>query len=222
MSKYSFSPAERYAVFTVHGEKCYLCNKPVDLKSMQVDHVIPESLLDSADLPEVLNKFGLSQEFQINDFGNWLPACQPCNGRKRNTVFKPTPIIQIELQRLADKEEEARNEAKRIVTNQKIENAINTLQRAGVDNLSREQVTELKPLVDYHFENPARDDANAPFRITQLYEVLSDDGAMQVVKGPFGIGRGPVDPSPDARCSGCGFAAFNGARCVFCGMMDDD
>ena len=28
--------------------------------------------------------------------------------------------------------------------------------------------------------------------------------------------------SPQVRYSGCGMAAFNGARCVICGMVDDD
>ncbi len=47
MNKYRFSAEERYAVYAVHNEKCYACSIAVDLKSMQVDHIIPESLLIS-------------------------------------------------------------------------------------------------------------------------------------------------------------------------------
>jgi hypothetical protein len=45
LSVYNFSPAERYAVWTAHGEKCYICTRPIDLKTMEVDHLVPESLI---------------------------------------------------------------------------------------------------------------------------------------------------------------------------------
>ena len=55
LSKYSFGAEERYAVYTVHGERCYLCGKPIDFASMEVDHVIPGSLLGSKGLADVLD-----------------------------------------------------------------------------------------------------------------------------------------------------------------------
>lgn len=80
MAKKIFTPAERYAVYTTHGEKCYLCTRPVDLASMQVDHIIPESLLDEPDrLAEVLDKFRLPREFDLNSYANWMPSCSQCN-----------------------------------------------------------------------------------------------------------------------------------------------
>jgi len=44
MAKYSFNSVERFTVYITYGEKCYICAAPVDLQSMQVDHIIPESL----------------------------------------------------------------------------------------------------------------------------------------------------------------------------------
>ncbi|MFD1328723.1 hypothetical protein [Mycoplana ramosa] len=53
VSKYVFTVHERWAIFRVHGERCYLGREPIDLKTMQVDHIVPESLLDD---PESLAK----------------------------------------------------------------------------------------------------------------------------------------------------------------------
>jgi hypothetical protein len=45
---------------------------------------------------------------------------------------------------------------------------------------------------------------------------------LSVLRGPYGTGVGPVDPAPAMRCGNCGMQYFNGARCVWCGTMDDD
>lgn len=222
MSTYSFSAEQRYAVYTVHGERCYLCRKPIDLASMEVDHVIPESLLGSKGLADVLDQLGRPSDFDINGFENWLPSCRQCNNQKSNIVFEPSLLIQVQLQKLATKKDEALAASQEVVSDRKISNALNTLQRAGLERLSPEQMSVVQPLVDFHFSNPHREDASAPLRLTPLYEVLSDDGYIRMVRGPYGVGGGPSNPSPQVRCSGCGMAAFSGARCVICGTMDDD
>jgi 5-methylcytosine-specific restriction endonuclease McrA len=87
-----FTPAERYAVFTVHGEKCYLCHKPINLRTMEVDHLIPESLKDDpVRLAAVLVALGRQLNFNLNTYDNWLPACGRCNNEKRNNIFEPSP-----------------------------------------------------------------------------------------------------------------------------------
>src|SRR5688572_29425581 len=108
MAKRDFNDEERYAVYTVHGEKCYMCGEPIDLLSMEVDHIIPEKCLDDPDgLAAILAGYGLPPDFDINSFANWLPSCKRCNNRKRDAVFNPTPMVQVELQRAADKAVEA-------------------------------------------------------------------------------------------------------------------
>ncbi|PTE08822.1 hypothetical protein C9427_19390 [Mesorhizobium helmanticense] len=83
------------AVYTAHGEKCYICTRPVDFQSMQVDHIIPETLLDNADvLAKVLKIFNLPESFKIDSYENWMPCCGPCNNKKKARVFGPTPLIQ--------------------------------------------------------------------------------------------------------------------------------
>lgn len=98
VGKRPFTSAERYAVFTVHNEKCYMCGEPLDLLSMEVDHVIPETLLDAPEqLESVLTEYNLPAGFNLQSFANWLPACGPCNNRKRSCVFKATTRIQLDL-----------------------------------------------------------------------------------------------------------------------------
>ena len=83
MDKRRFTPFERLAVFVTHDEKCYLCNRPLDLLTMEVDHVIPESLQDNPKrLVEVVRLLGRPGDFDVNSYANWLPACRSCNGRK--------------------------------------------------------------------------------------------------------------------------------------------
>ena len=47
-----FTWAERYGVFTAHGSaqgtKCWLCRNLLSLSDMEIDHVLPESLLHNA------------------------------------------------------------------------------------------------------------------------------------------------------------------------------
>jgi len=108
MEKYNFSPFERFAVFLCHGERCYMCSCPLDLKTMEVDHVIPESLQnDPARLADVLASFSRPTTFSLNSYENWMPSCRPCNGKKLALVFEPTPLIQAVLQKAASKAGEA-------------------------------------------------------------------------------------------------------------------
>ena len=96
MADYKFSPHERHAVYTAHQEKCYMCSKSIDIQSMEVDHIIPESLLRTPNkLKEVLKSFSLDESFDLNTPENWLPACSQCNREKSNIIFEPSPIIQL-------------------------------------------------------------------------------------------------------------------------------
>lgn len=130
MGKRAFTAAERWAVWTVHGEKCYLDGHPVDLLSMQVDHIIPESIADDSQrLAEVLKEFGLPETFELNSYENWMPACGKHNNLKRAMVFKPSPLIQVHLQNAAKKAKKARRIEEQSIKNKEIAKAHNILSR---------------------------------------------------------------------------------------------
>lgn len=84
-AKRKFSYAERYAVWYCNGQKCWWCKEPLRLAEVTVDHVLPESLLDDDAAREaILTAYGLSENFHINGYENWLPCHNHCNQSKSN------------------------------------------------------------------------------------------------------------------------------------------
>jgi len=226
MRRKQFSDAERHAVFTVHGERCYMCGTPLDLLSMEVDHILPASLADEPDkLRAITDSLGLPYDFGLESFANWMPACSRCNNRKSDLVFEPTPIVQVELQKAAEKAARAAELAGQTATDRKLAKAWNTIKR-GAENGELNQQLEQQIREFSEFHNAARDEEmkGEPIHLTPLIEVLSDNGQIRVVRGPFGVGGGPSNSSTfgEARCGVCGHAAWNGVRCVVCGEMSDD
>ncbi len=224
MSTYKFSPAERAAIYSTHGEKCYLCGTPINLKTMEVDHVLPESLLEKPrELQAALNAFGLPTSFEINAFENWLPACKPCNGAKKELVFEATPIIQVHLQRARAKAQTAKQLAAETVSRRKIANALNVLERAHADGWLDSKT--IHTLGEFISRNRQPELTGKPIRLTPLYEIVSEQNGVQVVRGPYGVGGRPAmrNPDPSFSCPNCGSrAAWNGSRCVICGEMSDE
>jgi hypothetical protein len=164
VTKRGFTAVERWAVYTVHGEKCYMCPRPLDLRSMQVDHIVPESLLDEPKaLQHTLEQLGLPPDFQINDFGNWLPAHPDCNNLKSSTPFNPSLLIQMQLQRAAAKAEAARKLALQTISDRRLMLALNIIERAlegdSIDRAILEPVIDaLIKVRDYHFRNASGHD----------------------------------------------------------------
>lgn len=204
MAKKHFSAVERYAVYTVHGERCYLCGKPIDLQTMQVDHVIPEAIEGTPALVEICVELGLSTTFELQSYENWLPSCGPCNNLKRDTLFKPSPLVQLLLQRAAQKAPKALALEAKAVTQKAVAKAINTLQQAitagAVD--SKVIMMDLTNFLLFHNANRAPERVGKPVLIGPGLELLSEQGGIRVVRGPYGV--------------------RSGARCVMCGQMDDD
>jgi hypothetical protein len=95
---------------------------------MEVDHILPESLLkDQSALDTALTAFGLPSEFELNSFENWLPAHRRCNAEKGEHIFRPTPIIQVWIDRARKKAEAAREARDTSANRRKIEQAIGSL-----------------------------------------------------------------------------------------------
>lgn len=226
MAKKAFSATERLAVYTAHGEKCYLCTKPIDLKTMQVDHIIPDSLEGTARLAEVLIQLGLPSTFNLQSYENWLPACGPCNNLKRDQVFEPVPIVLVLLTKAAERASKAQAIAEKAVSEQNVQKALNTLERAiNSDALFGEEIkAQLSALFRFQTTYRAPEMLGKPVLIGLGLELLAEKDGIRIVRGPYGVGGGPATTRvpPAMRCPGCGFPYFNGARCVLCGLLDDD
>lgn len=246
MSKYKFNDFQRYAIYTTHEYKCYMCKKPLDLKTMQIDHVLPENLLENPEqLTNTLNDYGLSKDFNLNDFENWLPSCASCNNFKRTSVFMPTPIIQRHLAQAIKLAPTAREFSKRGASNRQISKALTTLAAIPDDAELNDEQTEVfiklleqysndkriieriklimlaedGPVMNYAIEKSASD-----LRLTPYLTVVSENSHIRIVKGIYGIGYQTKAENPHTSfyCGHCGsHGPWNGARCMSCGMLDD-
>lgn len=95
MSKQKLHPLKRQAILAAHNDTCAYCFTPIRIGQMQIDHIVPESLLK---LPEnernlELRKLGLSEDFNILGLENLVPSCLRCNKQKRDRKLGLTSIM---------------------------------------------------------------------------------------------------------------------------------
>ena len=212
---------QRLAVYTVHGEKCYLCTQLLYWRGWDVDHILPESLLkDQEKLKKVRHEFKLPNSFDLNSPKNWLPACKSCNGYKLAMIPEPIPIMHFQLQKAANGSQKVLDMIKRGISDEKKANAASVLgavfeiDAATILELLEKNKAEIQD--GYGFIESERPEENRkkPLQVTRI-------GDHEIVWGQYGRGTGPSNPSPAMQCPSCGFQFFNGARCVMCGAMDD-
>jgi hypothetical protein len=193
---------------------------------MQVDHVIPESLLgEPTKLADALASFGLPATFELQSFENWLPSCSRCNGQKRAHVFEPTLLVQLQLAEARRKAPRAAELASKSLSRQSVSRNWNTVLRAFQAGELPDDIRAA--ILEFAGElQSAREPSVCaePLRLTPLLQVLRDDGRVRILRGPYGIGISPANlagADSSWRCV-CGNSACNGPRCVACGNMDDD
>jgi hypothetical protein len=175
MSQHKLTSAQRYAIFLVHGMKCYLCGVPLDLTSMAVDHVLPEHLLATPSLFDAAKSaLGLPASFDINSFENWMPACGTCNGKKASLQFEPSLLIQVVLQRLAAKADQVRQLCDEVVGTRQASLALSALERAQESGRSFDAPTRkrLMALLGFASERELVP-GGQPLRLTQSFRLVA-------------------------------------------------
>ena len=196
---------------------------------MEVDHIVPETLIGKADLADVLESLGLPQDFDLNTFANWMPAHRACNRVKSSTVFKSTPIIQLSLQQAAKRQTKTEEIHDSYVTNRKVSLAMNLLTAAYEQGeLGDKQKTALAKIAaglsEYHDTNRAPEDRGKPIMLAPWLTVLSEGReymVLQSARGMVGVRPSGENIHPSWDCPNCGVTGWNGARCISCGMLDD-
>lgn len=66
----------REKIYNKYNCKCAYCGKDIEYKDMQVDHLIPQRLID---------KYGKDK---IECFENYMPTCRRCNHYKRGNSLE--------------------------------------------------------------------------------------------------------------------------------------
>lgn len=83
--KLKSKPEIRYALWQAYKRKCAVCGEPIEYTDLHVDHILAESLeKDPTELSEVLKRYKLTNNFDINSLYNLRPACSYCNIQKSN------------------------------------------------------------------------------------------------------------------------------------------
>jgi hypothetical protein len=78
-----FDAVVREAMWIAHSKKCAYTHELVDLASMHIDHIIPESLAGKSEMfAEVRAKLGLPDNFDLFGLGNLFPAKPRANLQK--------------------------------------------------------------------------------------------------------------------------------------------
>jgi hypothetical protein len=89
MSKIPIALSKRYALWIAHQRRCSYCREPLAFADLWLDHVLPEFLENEPDrLRSILEEFDLAPDFDLNDYGNWLPAHYRCNLQKGKSIFE--------------------------------------------------------------------------------------------------------------------------------------
>jgi hypothetical protein len=140
MSDYPLDQLGRYALLTIHKQKCWLCYEPVSLPDMEADHMVPESLAtEKSKLEEAFYNFGLPSNFDLHSLCNLLPSHHRCNKQKLQHVFRPTPLIQYWLDQAASKAQDVRDLRQKLMSDRALEKAIATIE-SRQDELTPEQI----------------------------------------------------------------------------------
>jgi hypothetical protein len=224
---FRFTPQERWAVFTVHGEVCYICRHPLNFRECEIDHILSQSLRnDRKELTRINGLLGRPADFNVDSPVNWSPACRRCNGLKRDRPWDPSLLVQLHLQFAADHAPKVSELIEKQINWRELEKAVATVQRAVEQGLiTKDMIPDVAVVLEVQRPYRAPEKQNQPVRLAPELEVLSDRNGLQVVRGPYGVGgRSTVpgrDPSWD--CPNCGAAAaWSGARCIMCGMLSDE
>ncbi len=219
----SVTNPQRLAVFTVHRGRCWLCNTPVAFNEMEVEHIIPESLIGNAKLADVLKLYGRSEDFDLNSYENWMPAHRRCNGFKGDLVLEAAPIVLIWLQKAAAAAAEARRIEKAAISERELDRSIArvlvAIERGQITDAQREAIGAIASFVEA--VRPS-EDKEEPLTIVAGLRVVANKGHYLVLQAPGGaMGHRPagdnVHHSYD--CPYCGPTAWDGSRCIKCGRM---
>ncbi|RYB04443.1 HNH endonuclease [Lichenibacterium ramalinae] len=221
-----FTSRQRYAIYNVHLERCWICRKPLALSEMEVDHIIPASLVGTACLPGVLAAFGLPADFDLESYENWSPSCRGCNGTKGDAVFEPTPLIQVHLHRAAEKAPAARALEAKLIRKREIDLALNLLLSARETSvLDIGEDAAARAVAGFHSSNRQPELAPAePFRLAPWLTIIGGGGGTLLLRNANGVvGARPAGERlhHSFDCPNCGPTGWNGARCISCMMLID-
>lgn len=88
MSSQSFSSIVRESIHKVFNKKCHYCSGNIEFHELEIDHLVPESLLNNDDKRVcAYEMYGLSSSFDILSYENLVASCNACNNKKNDLLL---------------------------------------------------------------------------------------------------------------------------------------
>lgn len=88
MARKEIPTSRRAAIWQAHGQRCIYCTELVPFSDLDIDHVIPRSLLDrQQQLVHLKEEYGLSETFDVDGLGNLVPSHRHCNLQKLGQIL---------------------------------------------------------------------------------------------------------------------------------------
>jgi 5-methylcytosine-specific restriction endonuclease McrA len=107
------NPVVRVAIWECHNRQCYYCSQQIELKNMQVDHILYEKLEQyPLKRNKVFEQYELDEDFAIDSLENYVSSCVKCN-REKGAAVLPLNVLALKVaKRLAPKIKQKINEIK--------------------------------------------------------------------------------------------------------------
>jgi hypothetical protein len=225
MARDPSSLCTRYALWRAYDEKCYWCREPVVFASMEIDHVLAESLAkEKAKFEAMLKNYGLPATFEVNDFPNWVASCRRCNGSKSAKTFSPVPMFLSYLQEISEKAEDATSREARLLSDHQKSSLLARLSAATErGEISAEDLRAAGANAFKDFEPLLRilSSRTKGLHLEGVWYIVERYGSHKaLVVGPAGTGVTAIglDPDPQLRCESCGkYGPWQGINCIQCG-----
>jgi|GEM_PF-784023 len=78
----------RAAIWRAHDKRCVYCTELVKFSDLDVDHIIPHSLLEQKEkLERLKEEYGLPRAFEVDSLTNLIPSHRHCNLQKLGKVL---------------------------------------------------------------------------------------------------------------------------------------
>jgi 5-methylcytosine-specific restriction endonuclease McrA len=208
--------AKKLAIFLAHGECCWICGEPILYKDAEVEHLIPDSFQNKPDeLAEALKYHELDSDFDLQDYDNLRTAHTRCN-RKKGARNVNTMAVTQELRAGKKAARKARTFVEDRSNKRVVELAEGLIELAEERGFSQKAIILLQDFIIV-CENTLGKLRTPENKATPIKWISG-----QLVRGPYGqgiyIGSEDIRYSP---CPACGVHMWNGARCAWCGNIDD-
>lgn len=87
MARQQVTFRKQFALWRAHGQRCQYCKEPLIFKDIWVEHILPYKLKKTdTELKRILSEYGLPDNFELDDYENWLPTHHHCNRDKGGRI----------------------------------------------------------------------------------------------------------------------------------------